>query len=115
MLCYRPTFLFTLRLLLVYAVSITDTVFEAMPPVEAWLSFAQTLVHHVAMSSLEFRQHLLRAACMPPPPRTLGFCVPLLFLRSKHALVGTVHKQVGTIALSSVTHFSSQPVDICIL
>ena len=43
MLRCTPTFLVTIRLVLVHAVSIIDSVFEAMPPVEAGLSSAQTL------------------------------------------------------------------------
>ena len=68
--------------MLVYTVSIIDSVFEAIPPVEAWLSSAQTLVHRVALSSLGIHQHLPRAV-LYGGPKTLGFCVPLLFLRSK--------------------------------
>ena len=79
---YKPMFLLTLRLLLVYVLSTIDSVFEAMPPVEAWLSSAQTLVHRVAPTSPGIRQHLPRAV-LYGAPQTLGFCVPLLFLRSK--------------------------------
>ena len=33
----RPSYLLCLRILHVYALSVTDSVFEAMPPKEEWL------------------------------------------------------------------------------
>ena len=45
---HKSSFLLTLCLLLVYAISIIDFVFEAMPPREQWLASAQVLVHRLS-------------------------------------------------------------------
>ena len=76
----RPSYQLCLHVAHVYALSLTDFVFEAMPPQEDWLRKAQVLLHCVLLACIGISQF------MPMAPLygvtgSLGFCVPLLFLR----------------------------------
>ena len=79
---HQPSFLLTLRLLLVYAVSIVNFVFEAMPPREQWLSSAQVLVHRIILTCLGIRQSL-PLKVLYGVAGTLSFFTPLLYERGK--------------------------------
>ena len=79
---HQPSFLLTLRLLLVYAVSIVFFVFGAMPPREQWLSSSQVLVHLIILSCLGIRQSL-PLKVLYGGASTPGFFTPLLYERSK--------------------------------
>ena len=69
-----------LRVVHVYALSVTAFVFEAMPPQEDWLQKAQLLLHRVLLACIGISQ-FVPLAPLYGVTGSLGFCVPLLFLR----------------------------------
>ena len=105
---HQPSFLLTLRLLLVYAVSIIDFVFEAMPPREQWLASAQVLVHRIILTSLGIRQSL-PLKVLYGGAGTLGFFTPLLYERSKLGYIKGIYGCInsrGALARGMTRHVS---------
>ena len=76
----HPSYLLGLRVVHVYALSVTDFVFEAMPPWEDWLWKAQVLLHRVLLACIGISQ-FLPLAPLYGVTGSLGFCGPLLSLR----------------------------------
>ena len=82
MLRLRPFYLLCLRVVHVYALSVMNFIFEAMPPHEDLLRKAQVLLHPVLLACIGI-SWFVPLAPLYGVTASLGFCARLLLVRSR--------------------------------